>query len=147
LIGERAMTWFGVDLDYPAHYEPSGSDFLSATLTEAELMADVLLQGEFVGWLDAFLPTLGAGGPMSLMTPAIVSDATDGHIAHLHGLNLYRAYGMVRIAEALPAEDARRPELLEAAERHAQASLPFVSGSDYMVEHWLAAYATLLLTA
>lgn len=145
LIRSRAMDWFGADLAYPAHYEPSGSDFLSAALTEAELMAALLLRGEFIGWLDAFLPTLGEGGPMALMIPAVVSDATDGHIAHLHGLNLYRAFGMIRVAEALPAEDSRRPVLLEAAQRHAEASLPQVSGSDYMVEHWLAAYATLLL--
>jgi hypothetical protein len=37
--------------------------------------------------------------------------------------------------------------LLAAAERHADAALPHVIGSDYMVEHWLAAYATLLLSS
>lgn len=36
--------------------------------------------------------------------------------------------------------------MLDAAQRHAEDSLPFVAGGDYMVEHWLAAYATLLLT-
>jgi hypothetical protein len=34
----------------------------------------------------------------------------------------------------------------ESAWRHAEAALPQVSGSDYMVEHWLAAYAVLFLT-
>jgi hypothetical protein len=28
---------------------------------------------------------------------------------------------------------------------HAEASLPYVIGDDYMVGHWLAAYAVLLL--
>lgn len=30
--------------------------------------------------------------------------------------------------------------------RHADAALPHVTGDDYMVEHWLAAYAVLLLS-
>jgi hypothetical protein len=36
--------------------------------------------------------------------------------------------------------------MLEAIDRHSVASLSEATGSDYMVEHWLAAYATLLLT-
>src|ERR1039458_2743485 len=44
------------------------------------------------GWLGAFLPGLASGEPASLFTPAIVSDAADGQIAHLHGLNLSRAW-------------------------------------------------------
>jgi hypothetical protein len=146
LIEGRAMDWFGADIDYPAHYEPSGSDFLSATLTEAELMAAVLELDAFRQWFDRFLPHLGVNNQRALLEPAVVSDPSDGHIAHLHGLNLYRAFGMVRVAEQLPEGDARQIVLLEAAERHAAASLPLVAGSDYMVEHWLAAYATLLLT-
>ena len=39
----------------------------------------------------------------------------------------------------------RESVLREARRRHAQASLPAVSGGDWMVEHWLAAYAVLLL--
>jgi len=53
----------------------------------------------------------------------------------------------VRLAGALPAGDRRADVMLDAAERHASASLPVVTGSDYMVEHWLAAYAVLLLSA
>ena len=71
---------------------------------------------------------------------------SDPQIAHLHGLNLSRAWAFVRLAEALPEGDDRAGAMLEAAERHALASLPVVTGSDYMVEHWLAAYAVLLLS-
>jgi len=147
MMRERAQTWFGADIDYPARYEPSGSDFLSAALTEADLMAEVLDRPAFGGWLDRFLQGVAAGEPAQLFEPAVVSDASDGHIAHLHGLNLYRAHGFCRIAEALGGDDPRSPVLLEAAQRHADASLAQVTGSDYMVEHWLAAYATLLLSA
>ena len=145
-IDAAARRWFLADTDYPAHYEPSGADFLSAALSEAELMLRLLDPAEFPGWLQRFLPGLVAAEPATLFNPATVSDATDGQIAHLHGLNLSRAWAFTRLAEGLPAGDHRATPLLAAAERHAEASLPHVAGSDYMVEHWLAAYATLLLS-
>lgn len=86
-----AHRWFGGDRDYPGGWEPSGTDFLSPALVEAELMAGVLPPEEFTGWLDGFLPGLAEGRPESLFAPAEVSDETDGLIGHLHGLNLSRA--------------------------------------------------------
>ena len=76
----------------------------------------------------------------------MVSDASDGQIAHLHGLNASRAYCWRRIAESLPDGDARIAPALAAARTHLDAALPHVIGDDYMVEHWLAAYAVLALT-
>ena len=52
----------------------------------------------------------------------------------------------MRIAEHCPEDISARNQLLDLARRHADASLPVVSGSDYMVEHWLAAYALILLS-
>ena len=109
-------------------------------------MPGVLAMPDFSGWLDRFLPTLAKGEPASLLDPAIVSDASDGQIAHLHGLNLSRAYCMRRIVEVLPHDDGRVGMLEASIERHAAASLGAVVGSDYTVEHWLAAYALLLLS-
>ena len=146
-IREAALRWFGGDADYPAHYEPSGADFLSAALCEAELMATVLPAEAFGAWLGRFLPGLAAAEPAALFTPAFVSDETDGQIAHLHGLNLSRAWAFLRLAGTMGEDDARLPALRAAVKRHAEASLGAVAGSDYMVEHWLAAYATLLLSA
>jgi hypothetical protein len=145
VIREAAWRWFGGDTDYPARYEPSGADFLSPALCEAELTVRVPPTGDFPAWLEGFLPGIKDAEPASLFTPAVVSDATDGQIAHLTGLNLSRAWAFERLAGALPAGDARVVPLREAAGRHAAASLPHVTGSDYTVEHWLAAYATLFL--
>jgi hypothetical protein len=75
-----------------------------------------------------------------------VSDSSDGHLAHLHGLNASRAWCWRRLADTLPAGDPRAAAAQEAARRHAEAALPHVVGDDYMVEHWLAAYAVLLLS-
>jgi len=146
-IGEAAGRWYGNDTDYPVGWEPSGTDFLSPALTEAELMSEMLGPAAFSDWFDRFLPRLADSTPAALLEPAVVSDPTDGQIAHLHGLNLYRAYAYQRLAERLPAGDQRGRVLRDAVGRHADASLPAVCGSDYMVEHWLACYAVLLLTA
>ncbi len=145
-IEARALGWFADDTDYPGEYEPSGHDFLSPALTEAELMSRLLAQPEFADWLAAFLPGITDGEPNPLFTPAVVSDASDGQIAHLHGLNASRAYCWRRIAESLPQGDTRIAPALAAARTHLDAALPHVIGDDYMVEHWLAAYAVLALT-
>lgn len=147
LMRSSAMRWFADDTDYPAHYEPSGADFLSAGLCEAELMSRVLPEEAFPAWLERFLPGLAASEPSQLFTPAVVSDSSDGQIAHLHGLNLSRAWAFSRLAGTLHVEDPRIAPLISAARDHANASIGHVVGGDYMVEHWLAAYATLLLSA
>jgi hypothetical protein len=144
---EKATAWFGSDRDYPAAWEPSGADFLSPALCEAELMAQLMDATAFAVWLERFLPGLGASEPAALFTPASVSDPSDGQIAHLHGLNLSRAWCWRRIAESLPPGDARVAPALQAMRTHAAAALPHVTGDDYMVEHWLAAYAVLLMTS
>jgi hypothetical protein len=145
-IEAAARRWYRTDTDYPAAWEPSGHDFLSPALAEAELMARLLPAGEFASWLAAFLPGLAAGEPASLFTPAVVSDSSDGQIAHLHGLNLSRAWCFRRLAETLPPGNPRVPACTEASRRHAEASLPHVTSDDYMVTHWLAAYAVLLFS-
>ena len=145
-IDDAARRWFGADRDYPAAWEPSGSDFLSPALAEAELMRGVLGDAAYLAWLDPFLPGLARGEPRSLFTPAVVADPRDGQMAHLHGLNLSRAWCMRRIAEALPSGDPRHGLLERAIAAHADASLGAVAGSDYAAEHWLVSFALLLLT-
>lgn len=143
LIHERALHWFGNDRDCQA-WEPGGDEFLSSALCEALLMSRLLPRSDFLAWFDGFLPRLRDGEPASLFTPAIVSDRSDGKIAHLDGLNLSRAWCWQGIAAALPQDDERIAPILAATERHLAASLPHVAG-DYMGEHWLASFALLAL--
>lgn len=145
-IEDAAARFYRFDADYPGGWEPSGSDFLSPALTEAELMAQLLPRADFAGWLAAFLPGIADDEPAALFSPAFVSDSSDGQIAHLHGLNASRAWCWRRIAETLPDADPRIGRALEAARVHADAALPHAVGDDYMVDHWLAAYAVLLLS-
>jgi hypothetical protein len=145
LIRAKAAAWYGADADCQA-WEPSGDEFLSPALMEAELMRRLLTPYDFRAWFAAFLPWAGEGRPGSLFAPAKVSDRTDGRIAHLDGVNLSRAWCWRGIASALAEGDPARSLALETSERHIAASLPHVAG-DYMGEHWLATYALLALTA
>lgn len=125
-------------------WEPSGDDFLSSALIEAECLRRVLPSSTFRTWFAAFLPDAADRRPTTLFTPATVSDRTDGKIAHLDGLNLSRAWCWRGIASALDSADPVRDVALEAADRHLAAALPHVAG-DYMGEHWLASFALLAL--
>ena len=143
LAQSRARDWFGRDRACQA-WEPGGDDFLSSALMEAECMRRALGVDEWREWFDAFLPNIEEREPRTLFEPAIVSDRTDGKIAHLDGLNLSRAWCWRAIAGSLASGDPRRPIILETAQRHIDASLPHVAG-DYAGEHWLATYALLAL--
>jgi hypothetical protein len=74
----------------------------------ADLMRRVLPQEEFSAWLGAYFPDLAKGQLGHLLTPAKVSDPSDGHLIHLAGLNLTRAWTMHGIAKCLPQDDTRR---------------------------------------
>jgi len=145
-IATGAERLFGSDEGAPAAWEPSGADFLSPVLCEAALMSQLMSEAAYPVWLARFLPGLASGEPASLLKPVEVVDITDGQLAHLLGLNLGRAWALAAIAGRLPAQDERVPTMLRAAAEHVDASLPYVAGSDYMAEHWLAAYAVLALS-
>ncbi len=143
LLVNKASSWYRDDIDCQA-WEPAGDDFLSPALMEAECMRKVLRASEFQDWLERFLPRIGERQPITLFEPAIVSDRTDGKIAHLDGLNLSRGWCWRSLASAWPDSDPRRAIALDAAEVHLAAGLSRVAG-DYMGEHWLATFALLAL--
>ncbi len=146
LLRSTALRWYGADRNAPAWGEPSGDDFLSSTLIEADCMRRLLPTEQFATWFEHFLPHIAEGHPAILFAPATVSDRSDGKIAHLDGLNISRAWCWQSLATTLPAGDVRRARMEEAAAIHLHAGLPHVAG-DYMGEHWLASYAVLALDA
>nr|NLI50824.1 DUF2891 family protein [Propionibacterium sp.] len=139
-VATRARAWFGRDCDYPVRWEPSGNDFLSAALCEAELMRRVLPAGEFRGWLAGFLPGLGASGDPLLDVPE-VGDRTDGKLVHLVGLALSRAWHLRALAPHLDADRAAR--VAEKTAVQVAAAGPEIAGGDFMATHWLVSYALL----
>ena len=146
LIIERSYYYYYKDVNCPAGWEPGGEDFFSPCLMEASLMQRVMKPNGFVRWFHAFLPQVKEGKPWSLLEPAIVTDRSDGKLVHLDGVNLSRAWCMKRIANALPKNDKAREFLLKSADRHTADALKNIHSGDYAGEHWLASFATYLLT-
>jgi len=145
LIDARSRDYYLRDSACPLAYEPSGEDFLSPCLAEADLMRRVLTPAEFAAWLSAFLPQLPRDGSAAWLEPGVVTDRADPKLAHLDGLNLSRAWMLHGIASGLPAGDDRRAALSAAANRHADAALPAVTGEYYEGGHWLGSFAAYLL--
>lgn len=143
LLRARALGWFQADAGCQA-WEPGGDDFLSPALMEAECMRRVMDKEEFMGWFARFLPGAAAGEPAALFAPAVVTDRSDGKIAHLDGLNLSRAWCWRSIAGSFSAHEPIRDRALAAADRHLAASLPYIA-ADYMGAHWLGSFALLAL--
>jgi len=144
MVEERARSYYLADTAYQTSQEPSGADFLSPCLIEANLMRRVLSAEEFTNWFHRFLPELK--GATTILTPATVSDRSDPQIGHLDGLNLSRAWCMFGIAGVLPPTDPYRAMLINAAESHADEGLKNIATGDYMGEHWLASFAVYLLS-
>ncbi len=154
----QSMFAFGLMLDW-AHISgdtelntlltersPSGEDFLSPCLMEADLMRRILSPAVFSQWLDGFLPNIPTDGSADWLVPGIVHDPTDGKLVHLDGVNLSRAWNLRNIANTLGEDDPRRASLLAAADIHAQEGIANVSSEHYAGSHWLASFATYLVT-
>ena len=146
LIEGRAADYYAADYDCPLRYEPSGQDFLSPCLAEADLLRRVTSPDVFADWLTRFLPGIPENGGADWLTPAVVTDPTDGKLVHLDGLNLSRAWMLEGIASGLPADDRRRSALIAAADAHRASGLAAVTGATYEGGHWLGTFATYLIT-
>jgi hypothetical protein len=146
LIESKARAFYASDTNCPLAYEPSGEDFLSPCLAEADLMRRILPAREYGGWLRHFLPVIPASAKKPWLAPAEVTDRSDPKLAHLDGLNLSRSWMLFGIASGLPQGDRRIGALNAAAEAHAAAALPAVTGEHYEGGHWLGTFAVYLTT-
>lgn len=139
----RARELYFKDRACPLEFEPSGEDFLSPCLAEADLMRRLLPPDHYATWLATFLPQVRGE---EWITPAVVTDPSDGKLAHLDGLNLSRAWMLEGIAAGLPPGDERLPALRAAAAAHRESGLASVTGKHYEGGHWLGSFATYLMT-
>ena len=145
-LTNKILSFHRDDVNCPLSYEPSGEDFLSPCLMEADLMRRVLTGVEFSAWLGAFLPQIPSDGSGDWLEPGIVLDASDGKLVHLDGVNLSRAWALEGIASALPEGDPRIDALLASAALHRETGIAAVSDEHYSGSHWLASFATYLTT-
>jgi hypothetical protein len=146
LLVSKIREFYRGDQDCPIAYEPSGEDFLSPCLMEADLMRRVMSETDFSRWLAEFLPEIPTNGSDDWLAVGVVLDATDGKLVHLDGLNLSRAWALYNIAMALPKFDSRVRALKGSAVVHSETGLASVTGDHYAGGHWLASFATYLTT-
>jgi hypothetical protein len=144
LLLSRSRDFYLNDRACPLAYEPSGEDFLSPCVAEADLMRRVLTEAEFTRWLRDFLPSLPTDGRGDWLAPGVVTDPTDPKLGHLYGLNLSRAWMLLAIAQSLPASDPRGAALMAAARIHSTAGMTGVTGEHYEGGHWLGTFAVYL---
>ncbi len=137
---ERAAQFYGQDRNAPIAMEPSGEDFLSPCLAEADLMRRLYEPNHFSLWLGRFFPE------MPHLKPELSPDRSDGKLAHFDGLNLSRAWMLRGIAQGLPPKDSRRAEFFRMSEAHREAGLASVTGEHYEGGHWLGTFAAYLET-
>jgi hypothetical protein len=147
LLQDAAQRFYLKDRSCPLSYEPSGEDFLSPCLAEADFMRRVLDHKAFGTWLSGFLPGIPQSRRSGWLQPGVVTDRSDPKLAHIDGLNLSRSWMLEGIAHGLPAGDPRKPALLAAAEKHREAALPAVTGEHYEGGHWLGTFAVYLTSA
>ncbi len=146
LVTQRVKEFYFKDRGANLAFEPDGQAFLSPILAEADLMRRVLKPDEFANWLHQFIPELQPNAGKRWLEPAVVSDKTDGHLVHLDGLNLSRAWMLEGIASGLPAGDGRISVLQLAAKAHREAGIKAVSDAHYEGGHWLGSFAVYLTT-
>ncbi len=162
LLGDAARKFFLNDKNCPLAYEPSGEDFLSPSLGEADVMRRVLPPKEFSEWLKNFMPQIPGSDALNnpdpaccapdrlksadWLKPVVSPDPSDPKLAHLDGLNLSRAWMLEGILSALSGNDPRRPALQAAIEAHRRAGLAAVTGEHYEGGHWLGSFAVYLTT-
>lgn len=140
IISQRSKDYYLHDKGCPINWEPGGYDFLSPCLQEVELMSKVLPQEDFKKWFDDFLPD--ASRQNYSLSPATVSDRSDGKLVHLDGANFCRAWALFAIVDKIP----EYRHLVKIANEHINASLPSIADGSYEGEHWLATFALLALS-
>ncbi|WP_037841204.1 DUF2891 domain-containing protein [Streptomyces sp. NRRL F-5126] len=145
-VRAKLRAWFEDDRAGALRWEPSGQDFLSPLLTEADAFRRVAAPGEFTGWMSSFLPELTEAdreGRALLLEPPEVTDHSDGQIGHLHGLCFSRAAALHTLADALG--DSRSRILRDTASAHLDAGMSALGSGDFTTDHWLATFAVLAL--
>ncbi|MBD1262068.1 DUF2891 domain-containing protein [Maribacter polysiphoniae] len=135
IIKKSVKRFYIKDIECPLEWEPSGFDFLSPCLQEADVVRKVLTAKEFKHWIKNFLPQLTK--PSFVMEPGKVSDRTDGKLVHIDGLNFSRAWCLYGIAKTLPEYSY----LNKIADEHLSYSLPSIVDDNYEGTHWLGTFA------
>ncbi|HUA28916.1 MAG TPA: DUF2891 family protein [Streptosporangiaceae bacterium] len=136
-LAAAAGALFAADPALPWAEPPDGNAFLTAPLTEAALMADVLGPGEFAAWLDRVLP-----GPVEAAwaAPRFRRDGDDPGTVHLEGLLISRAWCLDAIAHALDAGHPAAALARAAADDHLALVATLEPTAGFNRSHWIPTF-------
>lgn len=146
LITRRARDFYLQDSSCPVEYEPSGEDFISPCLAEADIMRRVLEPEEFIEWFDSFIPLSDDKRWEKISQRPKIIDKKDPLVGHLLGLCFQKAWSMRGVAGLLESKDPRRRILIDAANAHENFAIKEMFDSGYGGTHWLATFALYGLT-
>ncbi len=138
-IETKAREYYTNDCNCPLTWEPGGFDFLSPCLQEASIMLKVLSEKEFRKWLKTFLPKFEKS-PEKFMKVGVVTDPSDGKLAHLDGLNFSRAWCLYEMGHVL-----NNQKMLNLGDEHFNYSYEKMDSGEYAGAHWLASFAVYAL--
>lgn len=144
LVRATALRFYADDADLPLAWEPSGHDFLSPALAEADLLRRFLNPSDFAMWMTRALP--GFPAEVELSPVSLPADLSDGKLAHFAGLNFSRAWMLDGIAAGLPEHDSRRAGLERLRRDHVAQGLPALDCDEWSVTHWVGSFAVYALT-
>lgn len=139
---EKAKYFYLKDEKTPAYLEPDGSDFFSPSLEIADLMRRVLLQKDFVQWLNKFYDKRSLENIEKI---PVVSDLSDYQTVHLVGLSFSKAWCMKGIAKSLPKDHPLKKDFIKTANIFLHNGLPLLFQGNYGGDHWLASFAVYAL--
>jgi hypothetical protein len=145
-VVEASRRFYLEDRDCPVPYEPSGEDFISPCLAEADLMRRVLPDAELKTWLAGFLPGLAKGELGPVGAPPEIRDVKDPKLGHLVGLSFQRAWALRGLAGLWQADSIEHSVIAGLSDTMCAHAAGLVFDSGYGGEHWLASFAIYLLT-
>ena len=140
-IKGKALQYYQNDCGCPLTWEPGGFDFLSPCLQEASLMMKILPEKEYRKWLGKFMPGFEKN-PSKYFEIAVVTDRTDGKLAHLDGLNFSRAWCLFEMGKVM-----NNPKMIDLGEKHFNYSYEKMDSGEYAGAHWLASFTLYALEA
>lgn len=146
-IDRRSRYFYENDRNCPTTFEPSGSDFISPCLAQANLMGELMGTDEFAAWFDEFMPPLYTEEFQHLASiieyedKEAATEELEDSVTHLDGLLLHRAWSMNEIAVNLPEGDIQKEILNNLAYQQGKEGMKLIFDTDYIGTHWLGTYA------
>ena len=114
--------------------EPEYNDFLSPSLSEADLVRRILSKEDFIHWItEDYMPQ-----GFNTLSPAKIDNTTLQ--CHLIGLNFSRSWMLNKIIDSMPEKNSWISNMRKLSDEHFQEGMVLCDNSDFMVSHWIPTF-------